>query len=131
MTADNPDSNLLCRPQPKRRQLRDPFEVRIRRQHQELVLNAHLSKQCVNGAHLYALPPAGVSQLGRVNVVLPVRYDKGECRKPLHDSIPSFRACETLKQFLEDQARCEDRLACLERMFEQTHLEVRWWSIPS
>ena len=65
-------------------------------------MNAQLSKQCVNGAHLYALPPAGVSQLGCVNVVLPVRYDQGECGEPLHDGIPSFRARKTLKQFLED-----------------------------
>jgi hypothetical protein len=36
-----------------------------------------------------------------------------------------------LKQFLQDQASCEDSLACLERMFEQTDLGTRWWSISS
>ncbi len=53
-----------------------------------------------------------------MNVVLPVRYDQGERRKPFHDGFPSVWACETLKQFLEHQACCENRLACLKRMFE-------------
>jgi hypothetical protein len=34
-----------------------------------------------------------------------------------------------LKQFLEDQACCEDHVACLERPFEQTDLATRWWSV--
>ena len=93
--------------------------------------NAKLSKERIDGAYLYALSPAGISQFGRMNVILALRYHQGECGEPLHDGIPSFRARETLKQFLQDQTCGEDRLACLKRSFEKTDLGTRWWSVSS
>ena len=94
---------------------RDPLEVRVCSEHCELVANAELGEQGVDRADLYAASAAGVSQLGRLNVVLAVGNQQGKGGKPLDDPVPRARAVETLKELLKDDARREDRVTGLER----------------
>ena len=108
---------------------RDPLEVRVCREHRELVANAELGDEGVDRADLDAASAAGVSQLGRANVVLAVGNQQGKGGEPLDDPVPRVRAAKALKEFLKHQARGEDRVTGLEGACKECNLGAAFGSV--
>ena len=111
--------------------LRNPLEVDVCREHHQFVSNAKLRVEHVDGSCLHAFASARISELSCGYVVFPIRYDQGEGGEVSHNGLPSRRARESLKKLLEDQARGENRLACLKGLFKPTNLGTRRWGISA
>jgi hypothetical protein len=67
--------------------LGDMAKVSIGRQDREVVTDAKLRQQCVDRTDLNAAPATSVSQLGGVDVVLPCRHQKRQCREAIEDPL--------------------------------------------
>lgn len=111
--------------------LRNPLKVDVRREHQEFVSNAELSIERIDGSYLHAFPPARISQLGRGNMVFPIRNNQGKSGEPIHDGLLSLWTCKSLKKLLEDQACGENGFARLKGLLKPTNLGAWWWSIST
>jgi hypothetical protein len=101
-------------PQPQRAMRGDPHEVFIGRQQRQRVTHAQLSEQSVDRADLHTSPATPVAQFGSVDMILPVRIEKGQCGEPLDEVFARTRAGETLQQLLKDQSRRDQNFAVLE-----------------
>ena len=122
-------SYVAIAPDIQRMESRDRLEVRIRREHCELVANAELGDEGVDRADLNPASAAGVPQLGRANVILAVRNQQGKGGEPLDDAVPSARAAETLKELLKHEARGEDRVTGIERPRKERNLGAVFGSV--
>ena len=90
-------------------------KVVVRREQCELVSDAELRKQRVDGAELNASSAAGVAQLCRGDVILTVGVHPSEGSESFDDLLFGGRSSEALEEFLEDQACCDH-----ERFAEQS-----------
>jgi hypothetical protein len=81
--------------------LRRGLDIVVRGQQNQIVAAAELDQQRVDGSDLDATPATGVSDLGGFYVVLAIRRQEGQGRKPLCELIPRLGSGETLKQLLE------------------------------
>ena len=66
---------------------------------------AELGQEGIDGSDLDASATTGVADFGRSDVVLAVRCDQRQDGKAFDDGVVGFGTSETLKQFLQDQAR--------------------------
>ena len=79
-------------------------EIPVSRQHDELVADAELGEQRIDGSHLYAAATAFVAQAGRGDVIAARRHDHGHVREALDELCPGARTVKTLQQFLKHQS---------------------------
>ena len=84
---------------------RDIAEISIGRQHRQVMAEAKLRQQRIDGADLNAATPALVSQLGRVHVIAPVRHQERQCPKPIEELATVSRAGKPLQQLLQNEPR--------------------------
>jgi hypothetical protein len=91
------------------------MEVLVGREHQEFMSQAKPCQQRVDSAELQALSATGIAQLGRLDVIVPVRHDARQSREPVDDLAPRLRSGEALQQFLQHEASGYQRIATLER----------------
>lgn len=89
------------------------MEGLVSRQQFEVMSQAEAGKQCVDGADLDAGPTTGVSQCGRLDVIVTVRDNQRQCGKALDDLIARAWAGESLQELLEDETRGVHRSAAL------------------
>ena len=99
----------------------DSGKVVVGCQQHELVPDAKLSEQGVDGADLHAGPTAAIAQIRGVDVILPVRCDERQRREPLDDVFARTRAGESLQQFLQDQSRSHDDFTDLKGAAKRAH----------
>jgi hypothetical protein len=65
------------------------------------VSSAKLDEQGVNGANLNAMPPASISNLCGINVILAIWLDESKSSKALYDTVACLRASKALEQLLQ------------------------------
>lgn len=83
--------------------VRSVHEVFVCSEQSQLVPHAQLCKQRIDGAELNSSSATSVAKLCGSDVVFPVRLDEGECFESFDDPNSSFRAGESLEEFLEDE----------------------------
>ena len=83
-------------------------EILIARQQSQFIAYAQLRDQCVHRAKLYASPAAFIAQPGCRNVIVPVRLYEGEGAEARDYFRSCFWAAESLQEFLENQAGCDN-----------------------
>lgn len=88
----------------------DACEILVGRQHCQLVPDAELSKQRVEGADLDAAPPTAVPQIGGLPMIFAIGIEKRNRAEPIEDLRGRPRPGKALKQFLQDQPGGGDRL---------------------
>ena len=79
-------------------------------QHQEIVGDAQLGEQRVDGADLNPVAPTFVAKSSRFDVVIPVRRQKRKCSEPRHDLRLRTRPSVALQKFLQHDACRKHRL---------------------
>ena len=84
--------------------------------------NAQLREQRVDCADLQVGAAAAISQFRGVDVILPIRGQERQGRKPLDDLFARPRAGKTLQQLLQDQAARYDGIATFKRASQRVHL---------
>ena len=104
----------LLQPNAQRDSLCHSREIPIGCEHDQVVANAELRKQGVDRPDLRAAAPAGITQLGSGNVILPVGSHERQGRETINYFLPRLRSSEALEQFLQHEAGCEQRLPALE-----------------
>src|SRR5690348_15389628 len=57
-------------PEPKRRMVGNVPEIVVGRQHCQLVMNAKLSQESVDGCDLHSVATASISQFGRLDMIV-------------------------------------------------------------
>jgi hypothetical protein len=83
------------------------------RQQCHLVTTAKLQQERVDGANLHTASSTGVSNLGDCDMILAVGLNQRECAESLDDCVLRRRTTESLQQFLENQARNDDRVCAI------------------
>lgn len=111
--------------------LRHPLEVVIRGEHRQLVANAKVREERVDGTYLHTTAPAGVAQLGRVDMILPIGHQERDCGESLEDLLARLRAREALQQLLQHETSGNDGLTVGEEADEPLHLRARRRRVPS
>ena len=91
--------------------LGDFAKVSVCRQHRKVVAQTELREQRVDGADLNAASPAGVSQLGRLDMVAPVRNQQRQCGEAIEDLRAIPRSGEALQKLLKDEPGRHEFLA--------------------
>jgi hypothetical protein len=111
---------LKHHPDLQRRVFCDAAEIAVGRQHGQVVAQAELRQQGIHRSDLHALATAMVPQRRGLNVILTIRHDQRQGRKPRDDLIPAPGTGKTLQQFLQHEASGEQRLAGFERPDQHT-----------
>jgi hypothetical protein len=111
--------------------LRGQVKVFVGRQESQVVPNAQLNEQRVNGADLNTPPAAGISNFGCLNVVIAIWLQEAQRSKSFNKLVASLGPGEALKEFLKYQARCEDLIASLKGLPQHLHFGNRAFGIPS
>ena len=83
---------------------------------------SELDKQSVDGPDLDSATATGVSDLGGFNVVLAVRHQESQGRKPLHELISGLGSGEALKKLLKYKASGEHLIRTKKRVAQSRHL---------
>ena len=81
-----------------------------------------LDQQRVNGADLDSATATGAPDLSSFNVVLAVRHQESQCRKPLYKLISRLGSSEPLKKFLQYKAGREHLICAKERVAQCRYL---------
>ena len=105
--------------------LRQAQEIPVGGEHRELVADAQLGQERIDGPDLQAPPAAGVPQMGGVDVIPPIGDQERKVAEAFDDPISGSGAAEPLEQLLEDEPRGEDRLSGFQRPREFRHLRSR------
>jgi hypothetical protein len=96
----------------------DSSEVGIGCQHDELILDTKLRQKRIDGADLDSAAAAFVSQPRGGDVIFPGRDEECQGLEGVKDLRSIFWPLKTLKHFLKDQTRGENRAAALEELRE-------------
>ncbi len=96
-------------------------EILIAGQQCQVVPYAQLRDQCVHSAKLHASSAAFVAKPGCRNVIVPISLYKGKGAKARNYLRGIFGAGESLKEFLKDQAGCDDHFSAGERCHQSLH----------
>jgi hypothetical protein len=75
-------------------------KVIVCRQQDQFVTNTELRQQSVDRSDLHTAASTLDAQIGRRDVVVAIRHDKGQGTKPGDDLLVSFGSRESLQQFL-------------------------------
>jgi hypothetical protein len=83
---------------------------------------AKLCQQRIDRTDLKTSAAAFVSKFGGVDMIASLRYDHGECRKPIDDLRPVPRPGESLQKLLEHEAGGYQFFADLEDASQFSHV---------
>lgn len=72
---------------------------------------AQLSQERIDRTDLHTVSAAMISQRRRADMIVAIRNQKGDRRKPLQNLVAVFWPQETLKQFLKYKTRRQQSLA--------------------
>ena len=92
----------------------DIAKVSVCRQHRKVVAETELRQQRIDGADLNAAAPAGVSQLGRLDMVAPVRNQQRQRGEAIEDLRAVPRSREALQKLLKNEPGGHEFLAHLD-----------------
>jgi hypothetical protein len=84
------------------------MKVLISGQKRQVVTDAQLCEQGINGSNLYTLSAASIPQCGRVNVIAAIRNQQWQSSEPLDNVRLRFRTVEALQELLQYQAGSDD-----------------------
>lgn len=84
------------------------MEVLVGGQHGQLVPDAKLREERVDGCRLDALATAAITNVGGADVILTVGDEKRQRAEALDDPAMRFGLREALQQLLEHQTRADD-----------------------
>jgi len=98
------------------------LKVLVRGQQNQVMPASELDQQSVNGPDLDSATATGVSDLGGFNVVLAVRHQESQGRKPLYKLISDLGSGEALKKLLKYKASGEHLIRSKERVAQGRHL---------
>ena len=101
--------------------LRRVREILIRAQKNEVMSDAELRNQSINGSDLYTRPATRVSHGCRSHMVFAVRLDQCQRREPLDNLLARLGTSETLKKFLQYKTGRDDNFFTGKRVFECPH----------
>jgi hypothetical protein len=73
--------------------------------------HAKLRQESINRSDLCPGSPTAISQISGVNVIVAIGDEERYCGKPIQYLRPGFRTRKALKDLLEHEACCNDRLA--------------------
>jgi hypothetical protein len=102
--------------------LRRGLKVVVRVQQNQVMSATELDQQCVDASDLDSAAATGISDLGGFHVVLAVRYQESQGRKPLYKLISRPGSGETLKKLLKYQTGREYLIGAKERVAQRRHL---------
>jgi hypothetical protein len=83
---------------------RGEHKIVIGGQQLQLVTHAELRNHGVNGADLQSGTTTSIAQICGVDVILPVRSQDWQGRKPVNNVLACARADKSLQQVLQDEA---------------------------
>jgi hypothetical protein len=89
-------------------------EVLVCSQQRQIVSDAELRKNRIDGSYLDAGPAAAVADFGRINVVLAIRGQQWKGAEAIDNFRPITGAGKSLEEFLQDEASGYHRLANLQ-----------------
>jgi hypothetical protein len=92
--------NSLSGPESNRHDSTGCAKVIVCRQQDQFVTNTELRQQSVDRSDLHTAASTLDAQIGRRDVVVAIRHDKGQGTKPGDDLLVSFGSRESLQQFL-------------------------------
>lgn len=110
---------------------RDVAEIAVRRQHREIMAQAELRQERVDGADLRARPTTAIAQLGGLNMVPSVRRDKRQGREPIENLRSRLGSGESLQQLLQDQTGCQNHVLAVQSAPQGGGLRRLRWAIPA
>jgi hypothetical protein len=102
--------------------LGDAGEIRIGGQQSELVPDAELGEDRVDGSDLKTSSAGSVSELRGVEVILAIWCHEGQRAEARHDSVLVASAAEPLQELLVDEAGRDDEHASCKRSFQSANL---------
>ncbi len=123
--------NCLWRPDLEGAVLRREEEVVVGSEQRELVTDAELRKQGIDGADLHTGPATDVPNLCGGDVVLPIRLEHWKRFKGLDDLRPRRRTGKALKELLQDEASSDNQIVSEECLPQDLHLRDRGVAISS
>jgi hypothetical protein len=126
-----PEPRDLWRPHLEWAVLRREQEVIVGGEQRELVPNAELGQQGVDGANLYTGPATDVSNLCGSNVVLAIWLKHRKRFKGLDDLGACRGPGKALEEFLQDEPGSDDKLVSEKRLLQSLHLSNCGVAIPS
>ena len=101
------------------------LEVVVGTQQGEIVPNAQLSEQRVDGADLNARSAACVPKIGRCDMVFAIGLKQGKRGEAFNDLCARLGSGESLKQFLENQPGRDNDIGAHEGVLEQVDFRLR------
>lgn len=78
--------------------------------------NTELCNRSVNRTELHPGTTTSIAQICSVDMILAVRGEERQGRKPVDDVLARTRAGKSLKQFLQDETGDYDSLATFQRV---------------
>jgi hypothetical protein len=84
--------------------LRRMCEIFVRREQYDIVPNAKLRKQGIDGTELDSCAAASVAQGGRVDVIIPIGLEERQCCEALNNLGLRLGTKEALQKLLQDQS---------------------------
>ena len=118
-------------PQTQSGPFRNAGKVVVGRKHDEVVADAKLREQAVDGSDLDAAASAGVSQRRRFDVIGAGRGDEWKGGKTLDDACCVPWPAEPLQQLLKDQSGREDRFSSRQGLPQAGYGRVIGRRVPS
>ena len=118
-------------PQTEGGPFRNTGKVVVGREHDEVVADAKLREQAVDGSDLDAAASARVSQCRRFDVIGAGRSDEWKGGKTLDDGCRVSWPAEPLQQLLKDQSGREDRFSSRQGLSKTGDGGVIGRSVPS
>ena len=110
------DRALRRAPDPQRDMAGGVVEVSIGGEQHQVVMEAEMREQGVDGPELDAVTPAGVAEIGGRDMVIAVRHDHRQRREVRHDSVTGLGAAEALEKLLKDEPGREHRVPGCKRL---------------
>ena len=121
----------LWRPALQRLVLGDPRKVRVGGEQPELVADAKLGTDRVDGADLNAPPPGAIANLRGLEVVVAIGCQEGQGAEACHDRLLVPGTVKSLKELLIDEASGGDELAFGERSLQRADLRHIGWPVAA
>ncbi len=93
-------------------------EVLVGRQQSQFVTDAELGDQGIHGAQLNTRSPALVSEIGRPDVIIPIRLYECKGTETFDDRGDRLGAREPLKQFLQNNSGCHHHVSACKSLYK-------------
>ena len=98
----------------------DHPEIPIIGEEVQIVADGESRKKGIDGMDLNAFLSARSLQGGRLAMVGQIRDDHGNTRKTVDQAFALLRSAESLQQFLDDDSRCEQQIATLDALLQDS-----------